>query len=114
MVNSYVKIIDADPNRINGEIFNVGFRNQTVNELAQDVKAIIGEEVKIEKSKSDDNRSYHVSSEKIDEVLGFRTKFTVKDAVADLKQAFEKNLLPNSMNDEKYFNIKRMQSIDLK
>ena len=73
MVNSYVKIIDADPNRINGEIFNVGFRNQTVNELAQDVKAIIGEEVKIEKSKSDDNRSYHVSSEKIDDLLGFRT-----------------------------------------
>ena len=114
MVNSYVKILDAAPNKINGEIFNVGFRNQTVNELAQDVKAIIGEEVKIEKTKSDDNRSYHVSSEKIDQVLGFRTKFTVKDAVADLKQAFEKNLLPNSMNDEKYFNIKKMQSIDLK
>ena len=114
MVNSYVKIIDADPNRINGEIFNVGFRNQTVNELAQDVKAIIGEEVKIEKSKSDDNRSYHVSSEKIDDVLGFITMFNVKFAVSDLKKAFEKNLLPNSMNDEKYFNIKRMQSIDLK
>ena len=114
MVNSYLAILNADNKKINGEIFNVGFKNQTVNELAQEVKEVIGDDVKVINTKSDDNRSYHVSSKKIDEVLGFRTKFTVKDAVADLKQAFEKNLLPNSMNDEKYFNIKRMQSIDLK
>ena len=64
-------------------------------------------------SKSDDCRSYHVSSEKIRNILGFSTKYTVKDAVSDLKNAFEKGLLPNSMEDEKYFNIKRMQSIQL-
>ena len=60
------------------------------------------------------NRSYHVSSEKIKEVLGFETKYTVKDAVLDLKNAFEKKLLTNTFNDEFFFNIKRMNNINLK
>ena len=113
MVNSYLILLDAPSKKINGEIFNVGFKNQTVNELANDVKEVIGQDVKIIKTKSDDNRSYHVSSEKIKEIIGFETKFTVKDAALDLKNAFEKKLLPNSFEDEKYFNIKRMQSIKL-
>ena len=113
MVNSYVAVLNADKEKINGEIFNVGFRNQTVNELAQDVKSVIGNDVEIINTKTDDNRSYHVSSEKIKDILGFKTNFTIKDAVLDLKFAFEKNLLKNSLNDEKYFNIKRMQSINL-
>ena len=74
---------------------------------------MIGEDIKITKTKTDDNRSYHVSSEKICDVLGFRAKSTVKLAVLDLKNAFEKGLLKNSFEDERYFNIKRMQSINL-
>ena len=114
MVNSYILLINADIKKINGEIFNVGYKNQSVNELALDVKEVIGNDVNIIKTKSDDNRSYHVSSKKISEILGFNTQFTVQDSVLDLKRAFENNLLPNSFSDEIYFNIKRMQSINLK
>jgi len=114
MVNSYIAILNADENKINNEIFNVGFKNQTVNELANDVKEIIGKDIKIVKSQSDDNRSYHVSCDKIKDVLGFIPLKTIKDAVEDLKEAFQSGLLPNSFTDEKYFNIKRMQSIHIK
>ncbi len=113
MVDSYSTVLNASPEKINGEIFNVGYKNQTVNELAEDVKKIIGDDVKILRTESDDNRSYHVSNEKIKNVLGFETKFTIQDAVRDLKDAFDKNLLPNSFDDEKYFNIKTMNSIKL-
>ena len=113
MVNSYLAILNADNKKINGEIFNVGFKNQTVNELAGNVKEVIGEDIEIVKTKSDDNRSYHVSCKKISETLGFNTKHTIKDAVTDLKKAFENKLIINSFDDEKFFNIKRMQSIDL-
>ena len=41
MVNSYIAILNAEANKINNEIFNVGFKNQTVNELANDVKEIV-------------------------------------------------------------------------
>ena len=113
MVDSYIAVLNAKSDQINGEIFNVGFKNQTVNELAADVKEIIGEDIKIIKTESDDDRSYHVSSEKINSVLGFNTKYSVKDAVSDLKNAFEKKLLINTFDDEMYFNIKRMNSIKL-
>ena len=114
MVDSYLAVINADPKKVNGQIFNVGFKNQSVNELAADVKEIIGEDINIVNTKSDDNRSYHVSSEKIKEILGFQTKHTVKDAVSDLKKAFEEKLLVNTFKDELFFNIKRMNNIRLK
>ena len=114
MVDSYLAILNAESKKVNGQIFNVGYRNQSVNELAEDVKKVIGSDIRIVNTKSDDNRSYHVSSEKIKDILGFETKYTVKDAVTDLKNAFEKKLLTNTFNDEFFFNIKRMNNINLR
>ena len=113
MVNSYLSVIEANGQIINGQIFNVGFRNQSVNELANDVKEVIGQDVKIINTKSDDNRSYHVSSKKIRDILGFTTKFTVQNAVLDLKTAFENNILTNTFENELFYNIKRMNNINL-
>lgn len=113
MVNSYLTVLNADSKKINNEIFNVGFKNQSVNELAYDVKDIIGNDIKIINTKSDDNRSYHVSSEKIKNVLGFETQFTVKNAVSDLKKAFENKWLTNTFDNEFFFNIKRMNFLKL-
>ena len=114
MVRSYISVLNANPKKINGEIFNVGYKNQTVNELADNVKEVIGEDVKIIKTSSDDNRSYHVSCEKIKNILGFEAKFTIKDAVQDLKNSFEKKILQNTFENEMFFNIKRMNNINLK
>jgi nucleoside-diphosphate-sugar epimerase len=114
MVDSYLAVLDAPTQKVNGQIFNVGFKNQSVNELANDVKKIIGDDIKIINTKSDDNRSYHVSSEKIKETLGFSTKYSVKDAVLDLKVAFEKKFLINTFDNEFFYNIKRMNNINLK
>jgi len=114
MVASYLAVLDAPIQKINGQIFNVGFKNQSVNELANDVKEIIGDDIKIINTKSDDNRSYHVSSQKIKEILNFNTKYSVKDAVLDLKTAFGNKTLINTFNDEFFFNIKRMNNINLK
>ena len=82
-------------------------------QLAETVRDVIGEDVVLKTTPTDDNRSYHVSSKKIADVLGFTGSHTIKDAVSDIKTAFEKGLLPNSLEDEMYFNIKRMQSINL-
>ena len=113
MVRSYLAVLDANANKINGEIFNVGYKNQTVNELASNVKDVIGDDVKIINTVSNDNRSYHVSNEKIKNVLGFETNFTIKDAVEDLKNCFEKKILNNTFENELFFNIKRMNNINL-
>ena len=38
----------------------------------------------------------------------------IANAIQDLKVAFDQGLLPNSLTDEKYFNIKRMNNINLR
>ena len=62
---------------------------------------------------TDDNRSYHISSQKIKDKLGFEAQHTIREAVEDLKNAFDNGLLPDSLENEMYFNIKRMQSLNL-
>jgi nucleoside-diphosphate-sugar epimerase len=114
MVNVYLKLLDAPEEKINFEVFNVGGKNQTVLELAKDVKKVMGKDVKIIKVKSSDKRSYHISSKKILKVLKFKPRFTVKNAARDLKLAFQKKIFTNPLNNKKFFNIKTMQAIKLK
>jgi nucleoside-diphosphate-sugar epimerase len=113
MVEIYIELMKAPKEKIAGEIFNGGYENHSVLQLAETVRDVIGEDVTLKTTPTDDNRSYHVSSKKIADVLGFTASHTIKDAVTDLRQAFEKGLLPNSFEDERYFNIKRMQSLNL-
>jgi nucleoside-diphosphate-sugar epimerase len=110
----YLTVLKAPKELVAGKIYNVGEKNHSVQELAEIVKSVMGDDVKLVTTHSDDNRSYHVSSEKIAKELGFVPKWSIRNAVEDLKEAFENNRLPNSLVDEKYFNIKRMQSIELK
>tara|TARA_B110000971_G_C19942946_1_gene469634 strand:- start:228 stop:1208 length:981 start_codon:yes stop_codon:yes gene_type:complete len=114
MVNIYMEVLKADKKLVNGEIFNAGYDNFKVNEIALAVKEVVGDDVEIETMPTDDNRSYHVSSEKIKENLNFTPQHTIKDAIRDLKKAFEEKKLPNSLEDSQYFNIKKMQEIKLK
>ncbi len=114
MVEAYITLLRAPKEKISGEIFNAGYENQSVLELAETVRKVVGDDVRLVATPTNDNRSYHISSKKIAEKLGFVAKHSIADASNDLKEAFESGLLPNSLSDEKYFNIKRMQSVDLK
>ena len=114
MIRSYEALIEAKSENVNGEIFNAGWQNQTVDEIAITVKKIIGNDVEIIKSKTDDNRSYHISSQKIKGKLNFQTQFTIEDAVQDLFEAFKLKNFENPLSNDLYFNIKRMNNINLK
>ena len=114
MVDAYVLLLNAPHAKVNGKIFNAGFENQTVDELATMVQKVVGQDVKIIKTSTDDNRSYHISSNKIQTELGFKPRHTIEDAVKDLNKAFKEGLLPNAMTDSSYFNIKVMLNTGLK
>lgn len=113
MALAYLNLITAPKEKVKGQIFNTGDENYTVNELSQIVKNVIGEDVEMVVSETDDNRSYHISSQKILDTLGFKPTHSIEEAVVDLKEAFERGLLVNPLENEKYFNIKTMQSINL-
>ncbi len=114
MVRSYSFLLDQDEKKINGEIFNIGYENKSINQLAEEVKSVIGDDVNIVKVPSNDNRSYHISSAKIHDLLGFKNKFTIINAIEDLKAAFETKKIVNTFDDINFFNIKKMQKINLK
>jgi len=113
MVDAYLCILNSPKNKIDGQIFNVGSENYSVIELAEMVKEEVGGDVKLTISETDDLRSYHISSQKILRELNFATSRSIRKASADLVKAFSDGLLQNSLNDERYFNIKKMQSIHL-
>ena len=114
MVRAYLFIINANPDIINDKIFNVGFDNHTVYDLAAMTKKIVGDDIKLNIVPTDDNRSYHISSKKIFNELGFKTEFDIEDAIFELKNAMIDGRLKNTLEDPKYFNIKTMQNINLK
>jgi nucleoside-diphosphate-sugar epimerase len=114
MVEAYMVLLRAPKEKIAGKIYNAGYENHSVKDIAETVKNTVGDDVKLITTHSDDNRSYHVSSKKIQTELGFVAKHTIKEAVEDLCDAFDQGLLPDSLNNEMYFNIKRMNNLELK
>lgn len=114
MVRSYHHLIKTDFSKINGEIFNVGFENVSVDDLATTVKEILGDDINIKRIPTNDNRSYHISSQKIKKMINFNTKFSIKSAIIDLKEAFKNKLITNTFEDDSYYNIKVMNKINLK
>ncbi len=115
MVRAYLHVLDSPKEKIQGEIFNVGYHNHTVLDLGKMVQTIVGKKrpVDLIVEPTNDNRSYHVSSEKITKKLGFKPHFSIEDAVKDLVMAFDNGKLPNSMEDNRYFNIKTMKAVNL-
>jgi nucleoside-diphosphate-sugar epimerase len=114
MADLYLNSLKWPHEKIHKKIYNVGYENHTLDEIAMIVKKEIGDSVEIKHVPTNDLRSYCVSSKKIANELGFKAKHSLGDAVRDLREAFNSGLIPDSMNDPKYFNIKTMQQIDLK
>tara|TARA_B100000242_G_C43012400_1_gene470712 strand:- start:218 stop:1201 length:984 start_codon:yes stop_codon:yes gene_type:complete len=114
MVDSYLCILKSEINKVSNQVFNVGFENYSVEKLALMVKENINEKVELQYSKSDDNRSYHINSDKIANLIGFKPKKNINDAIKDLIIAFDRKKLSDTLNNEDYFNIKKMQKINLK
>lgn len=113
MAEAYMLLLKAPKEKIIGEIFNVGYENHSVLELAEIIRQVVGQDVVLKTTPTNDSRSYHISSQKIKNTLGFSAKYTIREAVLGLKKAFEKNLLPNALQNEFYYNTKRMHSLCL-
>jgi nucleoside-diphosphate-sugar epimerase len=114
MADLYVFLLQQPDETIDGEIYNAGYENHTLDQLAEMVRRQVGNDIMIDVVPTNDLRSYHVSSEKMRQKLGFEPKHTIEDAIRDLVSAFRAGKLPNSLDDPRYFNIRRMQELSLK
>jgi nucleoside-diphosphate-sugar epimerase len=114
MSDLYVESLRYPHEKIHRRIFNAGYENFTLNEIAAMVQDAVGPHVAIKTVPTDDNRSYHVSSRKILSELGFKPRHSISEAVRDLKRAFDSGQVPDPLTASRYFNIKRMQELDLR
>lgn len=120
MVDAYELMLAAPHAKIHGEVFNIGFENHSIADLARMVQAVVQREyperdlVSIATQTSNDNRSYNVNSDKIRRVLGYAPKRTIEDAIRDLARAFRNHLLPMSFDDDWYYNVRTMKRIGAK
>jgi nucleoside-diphosphate-sugar epimerase len=113
-------LLTAPDEKVQNQIFNVGFDNMSIMAIAQAVKKIVEEffpekkYIPIEVTTSNDPRSYHINSDKIRRALGFQPKYSVEDAVRDLCKAFREGRLPDSFDDDRYYNVRTMKLIGAK
>ena len=105
---------------IQNEIFNVGYENMSILEIANLVKKVVEKEfpdkgeIPIVKTPSNDNRSYHINSDKIFHKLGYKPSYSIETAIRDLCQAFKDEKLPDSFDNDFYFNVQRLKRIQAK
>jgi len=114
MCDVYLFVLDQPAAKIQKKIYNVGYQNYKVKEIAEMVRGVIDPALPIAVTPTNDNRSYHVSSRKIKDELGFEPKHTIEEAIRDLQKAFQEGKIPDPMTDIRYYNIKTMQAIKLK
>jgi len=115
MADLYQLLLEVPKEKIAGQIFNAGYENRSIMDIAKMVRKVVMEEfpekgeIGITTTPTNDPRSYHINSEKIARMLGFRPKRTIEDAVRDLCKAFKAGKLPGSMTDDRYYNVRTMK-----
>jgi nucleoside-diphosphate-sugar epimerase len=110
-------LLSAPTEKITNQIFNCGYQNMTIMEIAQMVKKVVEQEfpgkapIEIVTTPTDDNRSYHINSDKIKNVLGFTPKHTIEEAVRDLCHAFREGKIANSFADDRFYNVRTLKKL---
>ncbi|MGD1083259.1 MAG: SDR family oxidoreductase [Verrucomicrobiota bacterium] len=116
----YTQLLGTPEELIAGEAFNAVCENHTVAQLAELVRGVVEDEypgrtpIRVETTTSNDNRSYHISSRKIEARLGWRPKRTIQDAVRDLCRAFKDGKYPDSLTNDHYVNVRTVKQLCLK
>jgi len=116
----YVNMLTYPDELVAGEIFNAGYENHRVSQLAEMVKSVVEQQypekapIPIQTTTSNDNRSYHVSSRKIAAKLGYRPRRSIEDAIRDLCCAFKSNKFQDSLTNEEYVNVRTVKKLELR
>jgi nucleoside-diphosphate-sugar epimerase len=108
----YHLLLDAQPEIIGGEVFNAGGENATIRQLAEAARAVVDRdggtpvELTYEPARADE-RSYHVNSDKLERVLGFRARRTVRQAIEEVVAAHQRGEWSDP-HDSRHHNIRHM------
>ncbi len=120
MCDLYELLLRVPDEKIKGQTFNAGYQNFAIGDIAEIVKKIVEKEfpekgeIKLETTPTNDPRSYHINSDKIKKEIGFETKYGLEDAVQGLCQAYKEGKVPNSMENDWYYNVKHLKKLHVR
>jgi len=104
---AYICCVEAPEQKVRGQIFNLVFKNYRILELAHWVreafKPIKRVEIEVDYSEYR-TRSYRVSGQKIETVLGFKPSVSVKESVEHMVRMIQKHGYGDFLNP-RYYNI---------
>lgn len=112
LTDLFYSLVEIPEEIISGKVYNSGSVNYTAKEIADMVREETGATIHIDTNITD-NRSYRMSSEKIENELGYKPKKTVRQGIGEIKNAFDEGHFANP-NDNKYYNIRAMKEISAK
>lgn len=89
---SIIACLNAHPNMISGEVFNVGNteQNMQLNQLANKVKAIVSDTQIRMFDKEPDLITYRLSCSKMEKLLGVKASITLEESIEEMKAHFDK------------------------
>jgi len=108
-------LLEAPAEKVADETFNCGYQNMSIMEIAELAKKVVEDlmpevgDIEIATEPTDDIRSYHINSDKIKRVLGFEPTHTIEQAIRELVEVFRNGDLPDSMDDDRYYNVRTLK-----
>jgi nucleoside-diphosphate-sugar epimerase len=115
VARAYILAIQAEEDKVRGQIFNVSHRNYRISELALRVREAL-RQVGVDPEIGPDYgykgvRSYRVSTKKIEHVLGFRPKVDIEESVVDMVEKIRRYGYTD-FDNPRYYNIRWMRLLE--
>ncbi|MBN2104747.1 SDR family oxidoreductase [bacterium] len=113
--SAYILALEAPEDKVRGEIFNIASKNFRVSELALKVYQILNDRNVDVKIRSDYRykgiRSYRVSTDKAEDILGFRPKISLEESIVTMLEMIQKYGYTD-FDHPRYYNIKWMKLLE--
>jgi len=110
---AFLALMEADRGLVHDQAFNVG--STTENYRIRDVATLVGDTVPgsvitFSDEAFNDLRNYRVNCDKLAEVIGFETRWTVPAGIAELYEAYRQiGLTLDELEGNRYMRIKRVR-----
>ncbi|MBZ5630761.1 MAG: NAD-dependent epimerase/dehydratase family protein [Acidobacteriia bacterium] len=111
LVEATVRVLESPVRLVSGEVFNVGDTrlNHTLTEVADVIRAAFPN-VRVEHIDNADRRNYRVNFDKLVSRTGFRARYTLRDGVEEIRNAFDERLITD-YTDLRYHNQRYLKAV---
>ena len=112
---AHIAAIEADHDKVCGQIFNVIYKNYRILELANWVQKVLREELQLNPEIEVDysprqDRSYRISGEKITQILGWAPTTSVEESIKQMVKKI-KEYEYTDFSHPRYYNIEWMKTL---